>query len=35
MKQWSKDEEGPTPPPSDDDNLLVIDGMSYIKEAID
>ena len=32
MKQWSKD-EGPTLPPSNDDDLLVIDGESYIKEG--
>ena len=33
MKQWSKD-EGPTPPPSDgDDDLVVVEGESCIKEG--
>ena len=33
MKQWSNNDERPTPPESDDDGLSVIEGESYIKEG--
>ena len=36
MKQWKNDEKNtPTPPPSDDDGLVVVEGESYIKEVKD